>query len=1143
MGSDEFRRHRLVDRCCNGVCFGIGFVVTLITLITMFWLVWFYFGLTIVQVSNTQRRALVDYSYVPPSTSSPNQNTPSEVPESSLNQISKLATVSSSFPRVDPTEVLEKKREILNGRSSSLAKGDFAARPRSNKTGDIDESRTALNREAEKKPNDEEDVSQRSPSSPNEKNEDKSIEKNHRNTTGIQHDKRRNISSSSKSRIIPTEVNNSEFANEKTTHLNQSGSTREEIPPITVVNSRLPEDDLASRNPNFENRRELLPGNNNRDRGFDDRADSVRDNDRSEDDKMPKGDSRVIRPPSQEDVRLRDRDSDRDDRYRNLNTRRRWDVDKYDDREDRYRDRIPYDDRHVEDRKREDDSYGPTRDNRNRDRIVEEDRSVDDRRDRRRGDEGKYDDKSFEDRYRDRITVQRYPDKREEDSDRYDDRDRRINRDRSRVSSDDEYFEKYPNEERKSRDDFQDRRVREHRYQDRQTDEKRRLYRDEERSRDVAERFDERYPTERGNDKIPESRYRDESRRRYDDDRVEDYDRRKLTKDDEYRYRDRFRDDVVQPSRTRSRTDDRYNYRDEAVDSSRYDSKEDHYRPETRGSGRDSIQSSRTDYGPTLEGIKYTRQTESTINDRRYLSSGSRSYVEDDTSDLKRDVGIENRDRKIFKDDDLDKFPRLDGRDRIAPTRVKDDRYITREPDEDAYAYERRVDGSYQNNRRPTIIDTKYQDDDDRSRTPTSTRIESSRVSPSGRREYYASDEIKQPSKLGNDEISLERRSYSPEDDEYRLSNANSRSRPNQPISTPYDDRRRDYRSDDPNKKYTDDDDYERSRRTNVRSRDSTLRDDGVRYDKDGNKEDRYRDASSRDRFDRDGPINRDERRDRDGPINRNERNREQDEYNRKRDKFEDPKYEDDRYDRNRDRYDDRYEEDRYDRNRDRYDYRYAEDRYDRNRDRFVEDRHGEERYDRTRDRYDESRYDRDRDRYDDGAEYKESSLDRNRSKYNDDRYGDRYDNPSELKPSDTLPIREDRDGSRDFSGTRLRNTSPPRSDERKEGFLPPSDGSKRPFHSDVDDRGLSSKDTRLRESSFSSISDYDADRPLSAKDVIDAALRQAESTDLVPKKVFYPVFDPRISNLTSSDIIRPSERRGITINSRRRRKRKTYVD
>ena len=60
--------------------------------------------------------------------------------------------------------------------------------------------------------------------------------------------------------------------------------------------------------------------------------------------------------------------------------------------------------------------------------------------------------------------------------------------------------------------------------------------------------------------------------------------------------------------------------------------------------------------------------------------------------------------------------------------------------------------------------------------------------------------------------------------------------------------------------------------------------------------------------------------------------------------------------------------------------------------------------------------------------------------------------------------------------------------------------------------------------------------RPLSAKDVIEAAIRHSDNSDQNSRQVHYPVFDPRASNLTSPDIIRPSERRGTTITARKRR-------
>ncbi|XP_054715682.1 eukaryotic translation initiation factor 3 subunit A-like [Uloborus diversus] len=61
-------------------------------------------------------------------------------------------------------------------------------------------------------------------------------------------------------------------------------------------------------------------------------------------------------------------------------------------------------------------------------------------------------------------------------------------------------------------------------------------------------------------------------------------------------------------------------------------------------------------------------------------------------------------------------------------------------------------------------------------------------------------------------------------------------------------------------------------------------------------------------------------------------------------------------------------------------------------------------------------------------------------------------------------------------------------------------------------------------------------ERPFDVKDVIGTAIRQSDG-ERQNQKVHYPVHDPR-ANLTSSDVIRASERRGTTITAKRRRKR-----
>lgn len=105
-------------------------------LIWCYFLLQCYFGLTIVQLSDTQRRAVVNYSYTavkpsPSPTSSPSRSTTLATEETSINSISKLLTTASVLrgsSRGEPPVKVEKKKEAVN--ATTLAKGDFAFRDR-----------------------------------------------------------------------------------------------------------------------------------------------------------------------------------------------------------------------------------------------------------------------------------------------------------------------------------------------------------------------------------------------------------------------------------------------------------------------------------------------------------------------------------------------------------------------------------------------------------------------------------------------------------------------------------------------------------------------------------------------------------------------------------------------------------------------------------------------------------------------------------------------------------------------------------------------------------------------------------------------------------------------------------------------------
>lgn len=61
--------------------------------------------------------------------------------------------------------------------------------------------------------------------------------------------------------------------------------------------------------------------------------------------------------------------------------------------------------------------------------------------------------------------------------------------------------------------------------------------------------------------------------------------------------------------------------------------------------------------------------------------------------------------------------------------------------------------------------------------------------------------------------------------------------------------------------------------------------------------------------------------------------------------------------------------------------------------------------------------------------------------------------------------------------------------------------------------------------------------RPLTTKEVIDAAYRHSEEHEK-QREIFYPVYVPGSGNMTSPDVIRPSERRGITTPTKKKKKK-----
>ncbi|GFQ84594.1 uncharacterized protein TNCT_311642 [Trichonephila clavata] len=582
---------------------------------------------------------------------------------------------------------------------------------------------------------------------------------------------------------------------------------------------------------------------------------------------------------------------------------------------------------------------------------------------------------------------------------------------------------------------------------------------------DERTRLDDRYPLprdeRRGDDRDRDDRYKDyDDRYRYkEDDRYRDVDRH--SDDDRYRKDDRYRDDE------RYRDDDRYRKDDRYRDEDRYRT-DDRYRDNDR-SRVISRPVERDRYSPRGDdGDRYPRTRD---RDYRDPIESSRPVVPPERKSARPDLRDEPRripeydtsardrprysyrddlpsraldDRYVDRDDKYRRPSRYDDRDRISPTRVRDEPYISKSTVEEP----RVRDDSYLS--RPTLIDGLKRDDsrysEDRSRTryydedrrkgdslfisPTTVRGADDRDR-DGYRTRLQDDRKSDPRYVDREEdVVLDQRSYaSEESDGYRRSN----SRPNDERNI-----RRDYDRDD--------DDYRRSR----------------------------------------------------------------------------PK--DDYYpSRSRDRLDDRYVEDD-DRFPSRRDYGTSRKRDDvdvgTRRDIMEEDRPIRSRSDERLPLLPIEKYpDSDR-RYDDSSSRRSSTRD--------------------FMPDDR-PVRTRPDPVDDRPPRPLMDRYPDDDKRHRDDELPPRSSKRDPFIT-----SSASRDVVVREKRYETARDKPEDRgveapmsperPLNAKDVIEAALRHSDVPDQSPRKVFYPVYDPRVTNLTSPDIIRPSERRGTTITSRKRR-------
>ncbi|XP_055947805.1 eukaryotic translation initiation factor 3 subunit A-like [Argiope bruennichi] len=625
---------------------------------------------------------------------------------------------------------------------------------------------------------------------------------------------------------------------------------------------------------------------------------------------------------------------------------------------------------------------------------------------------------------------------------------------------------------------------------------------------DERPRLEDRYPPRdsdrrRGDDRDREDRYRDR------DDRYRDYDDRYKDRDDRYRYRDnpyrdedKYRNDKPYLDEDRNQRRDRFDYDD------RYSSKDDRYRYDDRYRPRDDryrddddryvYDDKRDRYIPRDDEDRYVRSRD---RDYREPISSSRVDIPSDRKsgkpeDARRpteyDIPVRDRprisyidesktdDRYIYRDDDEFRRPsKYDDRDRISPTRTRDEAYISRSTvpisrsRDDTYKSgssiideRKRDDDRYSNNRdRP-----KYYDDDDR-------RIEESRyISPSSVRETDSTRKdvnrddyrTRLPDDKKIDDVGIERRSYSAEEEEYRRQNSRTRYY-DDTDRKPSGDSRRDYRTDDdyPRRTRPDDDEYRRSRPRGDYDTDKS-RDPEV-YDRSIDDDDR---ASRRYLPEYDEPRRRS---DADTGLRKESYPRDvidEDRMSRRpegRRPLPPPK-------------DRRYDDDIPPRRP------ISDDRPFRSRPDTIDDRPLRPAIDRASE---------------DGRRYRDDTY------LEDDR---RYKDEALVNPDESSRY------------------GPPRS-EKREPFV----------SSPTSPRDTVSREKRYHNSGRT-LDDYgnEEERPINTRDVIDAALKHSDSPVQNHRKVSYPIFDPRISNLTSPDFIPPSDRRGTTIMSRRRRSR-TY--
>ncbi|KAG8191742.1 hypothetical protein JTE90_008805 [Oedothorax gibbosus] len=977
MGKQRIRVRDFTVRCCQGTFCAIGFITTALFLMALVWIAWCYFGLAMVQVSTGQRRALVNYSLVKPT-----QTTPSVQPsldESSSNTISKLAPTS-------PSSSFHKPRDL------STVPPLLIPDPNSNKTQNVTKVEI------------QEDGLQTRKVAPSKDNRYESAEP-------IENPELVNKNNSSKtpfdpllkSDTVPKEnVSRDEVRASSREKPKEGGSTavRDEIQDsrTSVVHSASRVPDFA-RDPPRSSMRESTRYDEDEYRGSRSRIDT-RDLVPYADDEYSKGDSRSY---AEDDIGRRRSDNrrreerygdyhsddvprrreDDDDRYRyhDENSRHRSRDTRYDDRDgyrsrdyDRYRSRNDdkrYRWRSDEDVSREDDKYRSRYDDRDRSRIDGRDIKIDGRDTPRR-----FDDIDIpyltDDRYRHRNDDRDKPNTDDRDRSRMDDSDRRLFNDRSRTRVDDrdDSLKKIDDRHRTGVDEFN------HRLVDDKSDVG---YADREKVR-----AEDRY------------RLQDDERDRARGHRNRDSYKGVLESEDEYRSR----------IDSRRRTSE-----DEFIEEKTKYSDRDRYRPRVKVDPYDDdTRTIRRDYE---ERIITRTDSLSPLP----ISKGLSDRAKVDETDYPRRSGeipssVLSETRSRDRDENYRRPSRYDDRDRIYPTRVREDAYMTTlgshsERSPPPLTGSRSRDHYHEDTAR--IRDTKHNGEEDKRRSYSSSAGSSGR-------EYKTRLPVERDEGRyidRGDEVSFDRRSYtSDEEDDYR--------------------------------------EKSHSRTSSEGRHDSKLRGD----------DDPYEHLSSTD---------------------------ERDEYPRRRKDDDDEEYRRERprsgYDAPRSRLRDSYD-----------DYSRDDDRYDE---------------DRPIRRYD----DRPIRRYDDSPRYR------------DDTGVSKEDRP--YRNIDERPADPMYDPSSIIDETRLEAPRP----------RAPSDTKLQ----DGKDRSHS-VGTRTPESPRVSLDSdrrdhaHPVERPLNAKDVIEAALRHSDMSDAL-RKVSYPVFDPRVSNLTSPDVIRASERRGTTILSRRKRR------